>query len=192
MHLCHQCLQQDKTQSEFAGSLSFLPLCLQNNVCTWHAPADRCSSQVLFLHFLPLFAQRLRAIIGPNALHYSYLCAHTQVQKTSACNCAQEENTRLPATANMQLLPLAFRLTLCPVWFCQVFWGPSQLAASLKGATLQGKSRKTNRWVPLSLVKPLLPLYPPPPFIYQISTKRRTAPCREQTLDLQESTPIRQ
>lgn len=52
--------------SEFAGSLSFLSLCLQNNVCTWHTSVDRCSSRVLLLHFLPLFAQRLRAIIGTN------------------------------------------------------------------------------------------------------------------------------
>lgn len=67
--------------SEFSESLSFLSLCLQNNVYTWHASADRCSSGVLLLHFMPLFAQRLGAIIGTTTQHYSYLSTHTQVQK---------------------------------------------------------------------------------------------------------------
>lgn len=52
--------------------------------CTWHAPVDRCSSQVLllqiFYHPPPppasplLFAQRLGAIIGAHAARCSNLC----------------------------------------------------------------------------------------------------------------------
>lgn len=80
--------------SEFAGSLSSPSPCCPHSVCTWHASVDRCSSRVVSLHFfLPLFAQRLSAIIGTNTLHHPYLCTHARVQKRSAWKCAQQANT---------------------------------------------------------------------------------------------------
>lgn len=166
--------------SEFAGSLSFLSLCLQNNVCTWHTSVDRCSSRVLLLHFLPLFAQRLRAIIGTNTRCITHIWAHTLKHKRQVHVSARR---RLPLMYTHARAPAckhtiaSFSLTLRPLcvffFIFQVFWGPSQLAASLKGVTLRGKSKKTNRWVPQPLVKPPFTLYPPPPFIYQISPQKQ-------------------
>lgn len=204
LHLCHRCLQQEKICPSLLEA--FLSLCLQNNVCTWHTSVDRCSSRVLLLHFLPLFAQRLRAIIGTNTRCITHIWAHTLKHKrqvhVSVCRRLPLMYTHARAPACKHTIA-SFSLTLrrlcvcvCVFFVCffnfQVFWGPSQLAASLKGVTLWGKSNKTNRWVPLPLVKPPFTLYPPPPFIYQISPESRTAPCREQTQDLQESTPVRQ
>lgn len=79
LHLCHRCLQQEKICPSLLEA--FLSLCLQNNVCTWHTSVDRCSSRVLLLHFLPLFAQRLRAIIGTNTRCITHIWAHTLKHK---------------------------------------------------------------------------------------------------------------
>lgn len=64
----------------FTQRISVVCMC----ACTWHAPVDRCSSQVLllqiFYHPPPppasplLFAQRLGAIIGAHAARCSNLC----------------------------------------------------------------------------------------------------------------------
>lgn len=81
------------------------------------APPGFCYSM-----FLPLFAQRLRAIIGANTLHYSYLCTHTGAQKRSACKCAQAGGSHLCTHVHrLPPLSLAWRCVLCCVFcFC---WG---------------------------------------------------------------------
>lgn len=104
--------------SEFAGSLSFLSLCLQNNVCTWHTSVDRCSSRVLLLHFLPLFAQRLRAIIGTNTRCITHIWAHTLKHKRQVHVSARR---RLPLMYTHARAPAckhtiaSFSLTLRPL-----------------------------------------------------------------------------
>lgn len=203
MHLCHQCLQEEKI------CLSLLEACLPSlcvsstmfapGTLLWTgAPLGFCYSI-----FLPLFAQRLRAIIGTNTLHYSYLCTHARVQKTSACKCAQEANlylctlvhghTRLPActaTTNTQMLPLplAWRCVLCGFVRCseaphswQHLW-KVRLCRESPGKQIGECRCPLVHSLPLLLLRSSI-RFPP---------KSRAAPCREQTLHLQESTLIRQ
>lgn len=160
------------------------PFCVESTV---FAPGTLLwtGAPLLFCYsiFLPLFALRLRAIIGPNTLHCSYLrSVHTRLS-TKDIQVCKEADTYVHSCMEARRLAIAntiasslFGLSPSPVWFCQVPQGPSQLAASLKGVTLHVEPRRTNRWVSLS----------PAPSLHQISIgkKRSPSPCCEQTLRL--------
>lgn len=56
---------------------------------------------------LPLFAQRLGAIIGPSTLHYSYLCSvHTRLS-TKDIQVCEEANSYVHSCTEARRLPIA-------------------------------------------------------------------------------------
>lgn len=71
---------------------------------------------------LPLFAQRLGAIIGPCTLHYSYLCSVHTRSSTKDIQVCEEANSSLHSCTEARRLAIANTtaspsLTLSPVWF---------------------------------------------------------------------------
>lgn len=130
--------------SDFTGSSFFL----SGSRTMFAAGLLLQTGAALLLLFLPLFAQRLIAIIGVTTRHYSYLSTHTRVQKTNVCACVWGgvccKHTITSSGCSVLMMMFSLR-------FCQVVQGLSQLAAALKGATLQGNSRRINRWATLPL-----------------------------------------
>lgn len=157
---CHACVWLMFTGRKSVCWKLVFPFCVSSTV---FAPGTLLwtGAPLLFCYsiFLPLFAQRLRAIIGPNTLQCSYLrSVHTRLS-TKDIQVCEEADTYVHSCMEARRLAIAntiasslFGLTPSPVWFCQVPRGPSQLAASLKGLTLHAEPCKTNRWVSLSLL----------------------------------------
>jgi len=172
--LFHRCRQQER-------SSSFLSLCLQNNVRTWHAPADRCSPEGLCRSILmPLFAQRLRDIIGTNARNYSYLCTHTRAQKASAGKCAPGAAAYVHTGRALQTLcRFLSSPTPCPVWFPS--GGSRPLTAGSGRCDSAGKAHGDKS---VSAAAPFVHAAfhspTPPPLLRQSIT----CSSRKQTLDL--------
>lgn len=112
------CLQEENLS---AGSLSSrsLSLCVSGTVLApgmllWTgAPPLFCYS------IFPLFAQRLGAIIGPNTLHYSYLCSvHTRLS-TKDIQVCEEANSYVHSCTEARRLAIqtqSFPLSLA--WCC--------------------------------------------------------------------------
>lgn len=135
---------------------------------------DRCSSAVLLLHFLPLFAQRLRAIIGPNTLHYSYLCSVHTRSSTKDTQVCEEADTYVHSCTEARRLAITstiasplFGLTPSPVWFLS--GAPRPLTGGSVSERCDHAGRVLeNKSVSLS-----------PPSIYQISSGEKKKKKKE-------------
>lgn len=121
----------------------------------------------------PLFAQRLGAIIGTNTQHYSDLCTHAQAQKTSAGKCAQGAHACPPAVSlQTHNRFLCLRRDAVP---CVVLSGalrPLTAGSISERCNSAGKVQENKS---VSATAPLFTLCPPPPFIYQTSSRKGCA-----------------
>lgn len=143
-----------------------------------------------FFFFLPLFAQRLRAIIGPNTLHYSYLCSVHTRSRTKDIQVCEEDNSYVHSCTEARRLATANTIASPSLWLdavsCVILSGaPRPLTAGSMSERWDPADRVLeNKSVSLSFPLPLSDFLQIKSNFPNKKKKKSAAPCCEQTLQL--------